>query len=41
MHVYRKDVAVATLCEDAFELFYYYMLKKIVAEGIIFKVEEI
>ena len=35
-----KDVAVATFCEKAFELFYYYILKKIIAEGIIFKVEK-
>lgn len=41
MHTYRRDVAVATFCEEAFKLFYYYILKKIIAEGIIFKIEEI
>lgn len=41
MHVSWRDVAVATFCEEALDEFYYYILKKIIAEGIIFKIEEI
>lgn len=41
IHIYWRDVAVATSCEEALELFYYYILKTIIAEGVIFKIEEV